>query len=392
MTNRWGVLAILFAGRAVMAFQFQAVGALSPLFGEAFAASYADIGLLIGLYLAPGVFLAYPGGALGARIGDRRAVVIGFALMTAGGAIMALVASWEAQIAGRLLAGVGGVLLNVMMTKMVADWFAGREIGTALGLFLNSWPIGVALALVVLPSVAGSGGLALALALSSALCAAGLVMIAGFYRDPPMTGDAPAASAMPGGRRLVAVIAAGGIWGLYNAALAIVFSFGPAILVDRGWSLAEGSGLTSVVLWIAAISVPLGGVLADRTGRRDAVLLVSLALFIGALLFAVGARGGLSATLAFVALGLTSGLPAGPILSLPAGVLPPAMRAAGMGVFFTLHYIMFFIGPPAAGWLADALGRADAAFALAAAFLVASGALLFVFRRIRGLDAGYAPA
>jgi hypothetical protein len=44
---------------------------------------------------------------------------------------MALSDSWTGQIAGRLVAGAGGVLLNVQMTKMVADWFAGREIATA---------------------------------------------------------------------------------------------------------------------------------------------------------------------------------------------------------------------------------------------------------------------
>ena len=63
MTNRWSILALLFAVRTGMGVQYQVVAALSPLFMADLSLSIADIGLLIGLYHAPGVFLAFPGGA-----------------------------------------------------------------------------------------------------------------------------------------------------------------------------------------------------------------------------------------------------------------------------------------------------------------------------------------
>ena len=53
--------------------------------------------------------------------------------MTLGGLTMGLLPSWPPQIGGRLIAGFGGVMLNVMMAKMAADWFSGREIATAMG-------------------------------------------------------------------------------------------------------------------------------------------------------------------------------------------------------------------------------------------------------------------
>ena len=49
---------------------------------------------------------------------------------------MALSSSWSVQIPGRLVSGAGGVIFNVQMTKMVADWFAGQEIATAMAIFL----------------------------------------------------------------------------------------------------------------------------------------------------------------------------------------------------------------------------------------------------------------
>ena len=66
--------------------------------------------------------------------------------------------SWGWQIAGRLVAGAGGVLLNVQITKMVTDWFAGKEIATAMAIFVNSWPAGVALSLLMLPAIGTAYG------------------------------------------------------------------------------------------------------------------------------------------------------------------------------------------------------------------------------------------
>ncbi len=127
---RWRILAVLFAARAAMAFQFQAVAALSPVMMDRFAVGLAETGLILGLYLAPGMIVALPGGALGQRFGDRQVVTAGLGLMALGGVMMALGQGWALHLAGRLVAGVGGVLLNVLMTKMVVDWFRGREIST----------------------------------------------------------------------------------------------------------------------------------------------------------------------------------------------------------------------------------------------------------------------
>src|SRR5262249_44549868 len=112
LSNRWSILALLFAVRSVMGIQYEAVAALAPLFMADLGVGVADIGLLLGLYHAPGAALALPGGAIGARFGARATVLIGLALMAAGELAMGLVPSWQVQIAGRLVAGSGGILLN----------------------------------------------------------------------------------------------------------------------------------------------------------------------------------------------------------------------------------------------------------------------------------------
>jgi MFS family permease len=157
--SRWTILAVLFIARAAMAFQFQSVAAVAPELHKSLGATLADIGVLIGLYFAAGAALALPGGAIGRRFGDKRTLVAGLVLMLTGEALMSASGSWNAQLAGRLIGGTGGVLLNVSMTKMVADWFAGREIATAMALFVNSWPAGIAVSLMLLPAIATTFGL-----------------------------------------------------------------------------------------------------------------------------------------------------------------------------------------------------------------------------------------
>ena len=95
LRNRWGILAVLFVVRLTIAFQFQSVAAVAPLLGHDFGVTLADIGLLIGLYFAPGVALSLPGGAIGQRFGDRATALGALALMLAGSLIMAMTDSWN---------------------------------------------------------------------------------------------------------------------------------------------------------------------------------------------------------------------------------------------------------------------------------------------------------
>ncbi len=262
-----------------MAFQFQSVAAVAPLLGTKFGVSLADIGLLIGLYFTPGVALALPGGAIGQRLGDKSTVLCALLLMLIGQIAMLLSDSWGMQIAGRLIAGAGGVLLNVQMTKMVTDWFAGREIATAMAVFVNSWPAGIALSLLTLPAIGISQGIVAVYLTVAVLIGLGIILLLAGYQPAPDTPAISASSTWPDRGALLAVIAAGLIWGLFNVGFAIVFSFGPTMLVEQGWSITAAGSAISIVLWIAVFSVPSGGLLADRTKRPQTILAIGCLVF-----------------------------------------------------------------------------------------------------------------
>jgi len=384
LRNRWGVLAVLFVVRLTMAFQFQSVAAVAPLLSGKFGVSLADIGLLIGLYFTPGIALSLPGGAIGQKFGDKRTALIALVLMLVGSLAMALTDLWSLQIAGRLVAGAGGVLLNVQLTKMITDWFAGKEMATAMAIFVNSWPAGVALSLLSLPLIGTAYGLAAVHLFVAALITIGAVMAA-FYRAPQSAIAGVASSARLSVQVMMAVVVAGLIWGLFNLGFAMIFSFGPTMLVERGYTIAQSGSVISIVLWLAVFSIPLGGFVADRLKRPQFVLVAGSLLF--ALLMLLLAHSGVVIPLV-VALGLISGQPAGPMMSLPARVLEPATRALGMGIFYTLYYAAMTVGPIVAGAAAKWTGSAAAAFDFGAAVVLACPLLLWLFdHRAQALSA-----
>ena len=380
MRNRWFALAVLFLIRLTMAFQFQSVAAVAPLLDQTFGVSLADIGWLIGLYFAPGLALALPGGAIGKRFGDRPTVIASLLLMLIGELAMALSPSWPVQIAGRLVSGAGGVMFNVQMTKMVADWFAGQEIATAMAIFVNSWPAGIALSLVSLPLVASTFGVEAVHLTVAATIALALVFFVAAYPSPPkIATTALAGSSWPDRNTLIALIAAGLIWGLFNVGFAMIFSFGPSMLDERGWSISAAGSVISIVLWLAVISVPSGGILADRTGRPDLVLAGGCIIFAGLMIILPRSDAVISTV---TAIGLLSGLPVGPMMSLPTRVLKAETRAIGMGIFYTLYYATMMLGPVVAGALAKSTGHAASAFDFGAAVLLACPILLWAFNRL----------
>jgi len=377
-SNRWLILAVLFFARLTMAFQFQSVAALSPLLVVDFGVGLADVGFLIGLYFAPGVFFALPGGVIAARFGDKRIVSFGLILMLLGGAITAVTQDWNTLVIGRFVLGAGGVILNVVMTKMVVDWFTGHEMSTAMAIFINSWPIGIALALLVLPALATAGGIALAWWALSAVVAAGFVLFALIYQ-PPEGIKATSATLERAAFPVAALVLAGLVWALYNTALAMVFGFGPSVLIQQGWSLAQAGSVTSLFMVIFSIALPIGGVIADRTGRKDTIIYLSLISF--AVLMPVVLYLPATALVIFCIVGALFALGAGPVMTLPSDVLSPESRSFGMGVFFTIYYATMMVGPRVAGGLAEAADDAGMAILAGAVMALLAAGSLALFRR-----------
>ena len=374
------MLAVIFVTRTSMGFQFQSVAAVAPFLVEDLRLSYAQAGLLMGLYMLPGVVMALPSGMLGQRFGSRQVALWGLALMVAGGLVTAWSSGFAMACAGRIVSGMGGILLNLLLAKMVADWFRDKEIATGMSVMLTAWPFGLALALLTLGSVAAAASWRASVFATVAAAALSLALLAWLYRDPP---DLP--SEADGGQlNLSLPLRAWGLactaglgWSLLNAGFIDLVSFAPAYLIASGDSVARAGVLVSLTLWVSIVSVPLGGYVADRIRRANLVIVVGclgaavpmalLPLLPGAALWLI--LSGL----------LMSGAP-GVFMALLPKAVDPEHLATSLGVFYTVYYLGMGMAQPLAGFARDFTGSPAMPLYVAAALMAVTVLTLGPFR------------
>jgi len=382
--SRWFALGLVLLARVSMATQFQSIAPVGPLLVTDLALSYAELGLLIGLYLLPGAALALPGGLLGQRFGNRRVVLSALGLMVGGGLVTAASHSLWMAGAGRLVSGAGGVLLTLVVTKMTAEWFVGKEIATAMSIMLTGWPVGIGLATATLGAVAAASSWRLVQYLTALLAAVTFVLLACFYRDAPGVGTSRAAlrfmpNLPPRGWALALV--AGAMWALFNVGFIVLVGFGPGVLVSRGASLGGAGFQVSLAVWVSSLSVPLGGALVDRTRRPN------MAIVLGCVLtaLAIAAVPLLPAPVVWLLLaGILVGVAPGAIVALVPGSVRPEQIAAAFGLFYATYYLGMAALQPVAGLLRDLTARPSAPVFFAAAMIALPALVLGVFRRIEG--------
>lgn len=373
---RWIMLLVLFIVRLAMGYQFQSVASTSAQLVDAFGLSYAEVGTLIGLFLLPGVFIAIPSGALTRAVADKNLLMFGALAMAVGAFLMGSATNPSELYAGRAITGVGGTIFNVILTKMVTDWFIEKEIVLALSVMLTAWPIGIALGLLIHGPVADAYGWNWAMYLAAIAAFAALVLTAAFYRAPPSSAtetNTPLRYGLPS-REFVHISIVGLSWTLYNAVLIAVVSFAPDALVSAGYARGTAQSVTSLFMWTMLISLPIGGRLLQSIGYITTAITLSLltaAASIVALSFAI------APVAMFVLLGICAGIPAGALISLSAEAVRPENRGPGLGIFYTWYYAGMTVAPVIAGWLRDWSGSTRAPVLFAAALM--AGAVLCVW-------------
>src|ERR1051325_866883 len=192
LASRWLMLAVLFMARFVLGSPFQSAGSVAPFLIRDFGIDYTQVGLLVGGFILPGVAISLPSGFLGQRFGDKLVVTGGLALMVLGGCIASFAPSYAVILFGHLLAGVGGAILIVLMSKMLADWFADRELFLGNAIFIVGWPAGIAAGQATQSWLAEMTSWQSVFRLSTVLAALALVLVAAFYHPPPgLQADAP---------------------------------------------------------------------------------------------------------------------------------------------------------------------------------------------------------
>ena len=374
--RRWVILAVLFAARAAIGFQFQSIGSAANLLMADLGIGYSEVGILLGAYMLPGVIVAFPAGLLGSRGREKTLGIAGLVLMAASGLVMSYSSDLVVTLVARIVGGVGGTVVGLVATKMVADWFDEREIVLAMSLLQMSWPFGAMIALPIQTWIAHSLGWHAVMG-SAAICSV-LVLFA-FAMIPRAAQPAQAAVAGRGRlarAALMPVVVSGTIWGAMNLACVLFFSYGPLLMVAQGSSPTVAASLTSLSIWFTILAIPAGGYLVQRAGRPITAIIACSLIGAAALMFFVA---DLHPTISCLMFGAAIGPMSGAILSLPTRVLEPADRSVGFGLFYSCFYVLMAAGPFVAGRLQDAWGSPSAALVASAALLASMVPLVALF-------------
>jgi MFS family permease len=346
--RRWPILASAMVSFFAVGMTFFAVPPLVPELRSLFALSNLEVGLLMGAIAVPAIVLSIPVGAAVDRWPPRATGTAGLATMAVGAALFALAPAYGWLVAGRLLFGLGGLVLNLLLARLLAVAFAGREVALAMGLFTGVYPASAILLYSLHPVLRGALGWRGELGVLALL----VVVAAPFHLaviPARLETGGPVGASAGGGLRLPArVWALGTAWMLFFAVFAAVLTFGPE------WAGGGRRGLLTVtaLTWVQLVGTPLLGAAVDRTGRAPWWCVGGLAaLALAALAMATGTMPALAA---MVVVGVAVAAVPPAVYSLPSRLVPASRVGLAFGFITALSNLGTVAGPAAAGAVRDA--------------------------------------
>jgi len=372
-------LVALFLAALTLRPQIVGVGPLIPSIQDAFGSSHAVVGLLSTIpVLCMGLF-APVAAYLAARIGTRRAMTLGLALIGVFGVLRATMPSVWLVVLLTWPVGIGMGLGNALAPISVKEHFEHRP-AAGTGVYTTGIQIGSTGAAALAVPLAGwlYGWRGALIAISCVALASLVAWVALTWGEAPHTAPAVSVPKLPWRSRtawlLVAVFAtmASAYYGL-NAWL-------PDAYAEHGWS-DRSAGLLLAMMNLTAIPASfLIPYASDRTGRRSPFLLgLSLCFITGAVvLVAFPGIAYAGALLAGIAQGGLFAL----VMTLPLDFeRTPKHVGALVAMMLGLGYTIGAIAPFLLGAVRDATGSFDAVLWLAAGFLVVQFFLLLALTR-----------
>jgi predicted MFS family arabinose efflux permease len=390
--KRWTVLIGLIAARVALGFHLQVLAVVGPGVSADLALTNTELGLLIGIFLAPGIVLALPSGALIQRLGEKSVIALSLLLMTVAAIVAAHGAGFWAMFFARILGGAGGVMITVSAAKTVVDWFHGREINSALAANLTGFPIGVAIALFGLGGFAEPETWRNAFWIAAAAGVGALLVFILTFDAPEKAGAVSGLGvlgALPNRSEALLIVLIGGVWAIYNGSFMIMLSFTPLFLAAEGIPFERAAFLVGLAPMCSLFAVPLGGLIADRLHRPNIIIVGGAAMWgLAMALLVPFARWPVAVGVLLVAGALAGAPPSGPIVATAGGVARPRARGAALGLFYTVFYLGSVVTPPVAGWAIDASGSPATGMMMMPVLLLLAIAVFAVFLRKRTLLTG----
>ncbi|WP_179475179.1 MFS transporter [Mycolicibacterium vinylchloridicum] len=261
--RRWMMLAIaLFATLSANVF-INGAAFLIPTLHATMGLDLAQAGLVSAMPSFGMVLTLILWGYVVDRVGERFVLSVGSALTAA--AALAAAASHSLLLVSLFLflGGMAAASSNSASGRLVVGWFPPHQRGLVMGIRQTAQPLGVAVGALVIPRLAQSHGIGLALLFPAIVCGVAALVCAVVVVDPPRPPRAEApAEHLANPYRGSAVL-----WRIHAVSVllvvpqCVVWTFTLVWLIaDRGWS-AESAG---VLVMAAQVLGALGRIAAGR--------------------------------------------------------------------------------------------------------------------------------
>jgi MFS family permease len=332
---------------------YSALTPLLPHFEDTLHLSKAGAGVLVAAYAAGALVGGLPGGAAAARLGARRAVLVGLALMGLASLGFAFVHGFWPLAGARFLQGVGsGFTWAGAFAWLLAATPSGRRgevIGTAMGAAVFGALLG--------PVVGGAAALIGRDVVFTVLAALAIVLAIWTLRLESVPPELPSLAAMRRALRDNLFIGGLVLMALPSFLFGVLSTLAPLHLAAAGWGAAGIAAVWLVGAGVETVISPVAGRVLDR---RGALLPIQLALALAVPIsfgLALGPR-----PVAYVPLIVLAGGAYGalftPAFALIAEGAERSRLAQGMafGLMNAAWAIGALVGPAAGGAVADASG------------------------------------
>ena len=389
LPERNWILSVAAVIAAMMAIQMASLGfsPLLPAIQQDLGASYSQIGLFTGMYGIIALLVSLPAGVFAARIGEKRALLIGLAVTAIGLAALAQATRYDVALTFRALWLIGyrTAFIGVFtaMAMVTPEKYRSRTMGIlgAMAAFASVMgaPFGTRLA----EWLGWRGGIQGYAAISLL----GALVFGLFYhrqRSQPPGLAGPHGSSMT---RAAAVSALRNpiIWSMILLGLINMGGFSVTFFVPYAVKSVFGMGpqeAASIISTSYLVSIPLNlgfGYLCDRYSRWN--MMVWLAVLLVPASFAVMSRDLLVFRVA-VALIVSLGHAAtNQVYAIGSSLLPKEEVGKGMGIVGLGSGIFGYLGPQMLGYLRDATGGFTAGWVFVACAAVLALCDLLVLRR-----------
>ncbi|MEK0082888.1 MFS transporter [Benzoatithermus flavus] len=354
---------------------------LFPLLKASFGVSYVELGLLMSVFYATSGLCQTPAGFVVDRIGAARVLAGGLAFLGAGAILASLAPSWAMLLPAAVLMGLGNSVFHPADYAILGHHVAQNRMARAFSIHTVGGTVGWALAPVLVASLAAATSWRAALLASGAI---GLVLTAlvlshrslletPAHRTPEGVG---AGAALVGHLRVftaLPIVLCFAFFALQSTALVALQSFMPLSLTKLyGLPMVVATASVTAFMAGSAAGTMAGGVLADRSGRHQRIILGGLAL--AALVLLLVGRVAMPPLVLLVMVtlaGALSGLTTPSRDMLVRSAAPKGASGKVFGFVYSGLDLGATLSPALIGTLLDA-GRPAAVFATAAAVMTLS--------------------